>query len=113
MDIVLRINQQDPSLALREPYRFTDGSGCHAILEIQSRGFHARRPFYFVDRPLTDFLHQLLGMARTLKGSATLKPIYEHDFIELELTQHWPTHCAWTSLRVFRALPTPEVRVHH
>jgi hypothetical protein len=86
MDIQLRTNQPDPSLRLRDVTRFEDGSGYRAVLEVRSRGFEVRTPFYFEPQPLAQFLDELLAADRTLSGSAKLKPLFEDHFIELTLT---------------------------
>jgi hypothetical protein len=86
MDIVLRTNQADPSLKLRSVTRFEDGSGYRAILEVRSRGFDVRTPFYFEAEPLAQFIDQLGAMDRSLSGSAKLKPVFEDHFIELTIT---------------------------
>ena len=86
MDIVLRTNQPDPALAMRSVTHFGDGSGYRVMLEVQSRGFQVRVPFYFEPQPLAAFLDQLRAMDATLKGSACLKPLFEDPFIELTMT---------------------------
>jgi hypothetical protein len=86
MDILLRTNQVDPLLALRGIQRFADGSGYRVVLEVRSRDYHVRTPFYFESGPLAQFVDQLVAMDHSLKGSAKLKPLYEGHFIELALT---------------------------
>ena|SRR6266576_3166961 len=86
MNIHLQTNQRDPSLSLRDVTRFEDGSGYRAILEVRSRGFEVRTPFYFEPQPLAQFLEQLVAMDRTLSGSAKLKPLFEDHLVELTLT---------------------------
>ena len=87
MDILLRTNQRDPSLAMRNVQRFADGSGFRVVLDVVSRDFRVRTPLYFEQWPLTQFIDQLVGMDRSLSGSAKLKPLHEDHFIELTLTR--------------------------
>jgi hypothetical protein len=85
MDVVLRTNTSDPALALRDVQRFADGSGFKTLLVVRSRGFVAEDSFYFEPEPLAAFLEALERMDRTLSGSALLKPVFEEQFLELEM----------------------------
>lgn len=86
MDITLRTNKTNPKLEIRDIYRFRDGSGFKSLLIVNSGGFDAERPFYFEEPILANFIEALEGMDRSLKGSAKLKPLFEDDYVELEMT---------------------------
>ena len=86
MDIVLRTNKTSPKLEIRDIERFGDGSGFKAYLIVISGGFCAEHRFYFEADSLASFTDALEGMDQTLKGSAKLKPLYEEDYIELEMS---------------------------
>jgi hypothetical protein len=85
MDIHLRTSQASTTLRLGQFTRFVDGSGCQVMLDVVSRGFAARRPFYFEVHALANFLDGLRAMDRSLTGSAMLKPSFEDDFIEFTM----------------------------
>ena len=86
MNIVLRTNQVDPFLAMHAVQRFADDSGYRALLEVRSRGYQVRAPFYFEPWSLEQFITHLEQMDRTLTGTAKLKPMFEDHFVELTLT---------------------------
>ena len=87
MDIVLRTNQSDPFLAMRGVQRFAGDGGYRVVLEVNSRGYQVRTPFYFETSSLDRFIEQLDGLDRTLRGEAVLRPVYEKHFIELTMTR--------------------------
>ena len=85
MDIALSSNSPIAALELREIQRYADGSGFATLLVVRSGGFAAALPFYFEPPCLTEFVHALKGMDRSLSGSATLKPMWEPQFVTMEL----------------------------
>jgi hypothetical protein len=86
MDIHLRTNHQDPALSLLSVERFAGESGYRVMLEVRSRGFELRAPFYFEPAALSRFIDELDAMDLRLSGSAKLKPMWEEHFIDLTLT---------------------------
>ncbi|HEX7965232.1 MAG TPA: hypothetical protein VF651_05905 [Gammaproteobacteria bacterium] len=82
MEIVLQTNKENPSLVFQNVTRFRDSSGYAVDLSIASGAFSAIYPFYFEEYPLTEFISSLSAMDETLSGKATLKPMWEKQFIE-------------------------------
>lgn len=85
MDIVLRTNTSAPKLELTNIRRFSDGSGYVSNILVVSDGFSAARPFFFEEFSLAGFLKAVEEMDTHLTGKARIGPIYEEDYIELEM----------------------------
>ncbi len=85
--IVLHTNTSNPALEFRAIDVDTDGSGVGLYLVVQSGGFRAERPFYVEQWSLKQFITQLNRLDQTLEGMATLKPMYEDDWIQFEVTK--------------------------
>ena len=47
------------------------------IVSVWSGEFRAALPFYFEPHPLTQFVREMETLHRTLKGSATLRPMWD------------------------------------
>lgn len=83
MNITLRTNALNPSLTFGAFRKFPDGSAFTTVIAVRSDWLMAEREFICDVAPLERFLKQLEALDRTLKGTAMLKPEYEHPFIEL------------------------------
>lgn len=85
--IILQTNSTNPSLEFRDIEVYADGSGVGMYVVVQSGGYRAERPFYAERCPLMQFLTQLDTLDQQLDGTATLKPLYEDDWIAFEVTR--------------------------
>jgi hypothetical protein len=87
MDVVLQTNTANPSLVLENVRRFADESGYGARVTVRSGAISGEFTFSFEPFPLAQFLAAVEAMDQTLAGEALLKPMWEPDFIRLELTR--------------------------
>ena len=85
MDVILRTNAGDPSLALRD-IRKVDATAFECRLHLRSRGFVLERPFWFEEAELKVFVEQLRVMDRSLAGEAELRTRYEDNFLHLAVS---------------------------
>ncbi len=89
MDVALRTNTANPALALRGLYRWPESppvpASWIARLVVQSGPFAAETRFYFDEFVLHEFLRDLRGMDRTLRGGAMLQTPLEDSFIRLDV----------------------------
>jgi hypothetical protein len=86
MDITLANSSEDARLVFQNCHKFDDGSGYCVDLRMRSGDFQLGTTFYFEDWPLKQFIEGLMKMNETLTGKATLKPMWEDDYIELAAT---------------------------
>ncbi len=86
MDIVVAHPSEEFFLVLGSCNKFDDGSGYMANLRMRSGGFQLETEFFFEEWSLQQFISGITDMDRTLSGKATLQPMWETDFIELEIT---------------------------
>ncbi len=85
--IILQTHTTNPALEFRSIEVYADGSGAGCYLVVQSGGFRAERPFYVEQWSLKQFITQLNTLDQSLEGTATLRPLYEDDWIKLEVTK--------------------------
>lgn len=86
MDITLAHTSETSFLIFRNCNKFRDGSGYCVDLVMRSGAFQLDTTFYFEDWPLKQFLEGLSQMNESLTGKATLRPMWEKDYIEFEAT---------------------------
>jgi hypothetical protein len=84
MDTALTTNAPGASLTFRGITRYPGETGYSVVLAIESTPFAASLPFSFEPHPLEVFLRELRRLNKTLHGSATLKPMWEPDFVRFE-----------------------------
>lgn len=85
MDIVLAMKSEDAFLIFRNCNKFRDGSGYQVSLSMRSGGFRLETEFFFEEFSLHQFVAGLTEMDKTLTGKATLKPMWENDFVEFAM----------------------------
>jgi len=81
MDTHLATNMPGASLSFRALTRFSDDSGYATVLAVESEPFAGSIPFSFQPHSLKVFLGELRTLNETLRGTATLKPIWERQFV--------------------------------
>lgn len=86
MDIVVAHPSEEFFLVLGSCNKFDDGSGYVANLRMRSGGFQLETEFVFEEWSLQQFISGLTDMDSTLSGKAVLKPMWETDYVELEMT---------------------------
>lgn len=86
MDIVVAQTSEECFLIFRSCNKFDDSSGYRVDLWMRSGGFQLETAFYFEEWSLRQFINSLTDMDRTLTGRATLKPMWETDYVELAMT---------------------------
>ena len=75
-------SEEGPHFSIAKVERFTDDSGWRGLLTIRSGSFALiGHSFYFDD--LLPFRDQIRLIYRDLEGSATLRPRYEYDSLEV------------------------------
>ncbi len=84
MDIIFTPDSRDPWLALKKIERFDDCSGYSCFISVRSGWLFAIYRFIFEEQALVSFIDELEQLNMSLIGSATLKPIYEQQFLELK-----------------------------
>lgn len=84
MNVILQTNCDGQRLELIGVEKSGQDYSCW--LAVESRGFCARRTFYFDESNLQTFLGGLAEMNAKLIGEAVLKHQFEDDFISLKLS---------------------------
>src|SRR5690348_3582945 len=85
MNIRLHIHTVNSLLEFRDVGRSPDGRAYAARLFVETGSFGGHLHVDYEKECLDRFIRELEDMDRTLTGSATLKPLYDHDFITLKL----------------------------
>lgn len=80
MKAVLSTGKEDAALAFENLESVKDEVSCYVA--IQSKGFSARRPFYF--SPLSRVLSELESLNSSLTGKVTFSEDYEDNAISFE-----------------------------
>jgi hypothetical protein len=84
VDIELATHNPEQVFALRGLHcAEADAFGCE--VEVRSGGFSARVPFWPERFTLERFLAELRAMDRTLTGEAQLQPLWETEYVRLQL----------------------------
>ncbi|ATC23366.1 WapI family immunity protein [Caulobacter vibrioides] len=84
MDVILATHTDNPFLAMTNIERYADASGYGCNLTVRSAWLSAVYPFHFEPYPLAEFIAALRELDRTLKGQATLKPMWEDHYLRFE-----------------------------
>ncbi|MGD9629100.1 MAG: hypothetical protein AB7V18_07635 [Pyrinomonadaceae bacterium] len=87
MDIIFPTDSEQTKLELRNCNKFEDGSGYSVDLIVLSEGFGLEIEFFFEQWPLNQFIGSLTEMESSLRGEAVLKPMWEDDYIKLEMLE--------------------------
>ncbi len=82
MDIKLKTNSEDKILKMNNIECLEDNSAYKMNLDIYSRGFSVKKNFYIELFQINKFIKEIEKINKDLKGLATMKPIYEDDYIE-------------------------------
>lgn len=83
MQIILPTNSENKKLEFRSCKKFGDASGYKVEVYVKSGTFTAEIDFYFEEFPLQKFIDDLTEMKLNLTGEATLKPLFEDDYITM------------------------------
>jgi hypothetical protein len=83
MDITLQTNSDD-TLEMRGIELLEDNSAYQMRLVVSSNGFAGNISLFIEPQQYNEFIDELDTMNTTLSGSATMKPLWEDDYIKIE-----------------------------
>jgi hypothetical protein len=83
MDITLQTNSDD-TLEMRGIELLEDNSAYQMQLVVSSNGFAGNISLFIEPQQYNKFIDELDTMNTTLSGSATMKPLWEDDYIRIE-----------------------------
>lgn len=83
MNIILPTNSENKKLEFRNCKKFGDRSGYKVEVYVKSGTIIAEIDFYFEEFPLRKFIDDLTKINLNLIGEATLKPLFEDDYITM------------------------------